>query len=165
MKEIPLTQGKFALVDDEDYELLIKNKWRVSIGYATRNQITYSRELKKIVKQHSFLMHRVITNAPKGTQIDHINGNKLDNRKVNLRICTNSQNHANTFLRKDNTSGKKGINWCKQTKSWRARITVNQKEIYLGRFKSLKKASEIYNSAATKYFGEFAKLNKIGDEE
>lgn len=92
--------------------------------------------------------------------MDHINGNTLDNRKKNLRLCTNQQNVASQHKLKKNESGFKGISKNK-IGIWRARLRVNYKEIYIGSFHTAKEAAEAYDKAAIKYFGEFALTNKM----
>lgn len=160
MKKIPLTQGKVALVDDKDYEALMKWKWFYltspisKLGYAART-------VKVNGKRKHILMHRVILNTPFGYQTDHVNGDGLDNRKVNLRIATRSQNQCNTNKRQDNTSGFKGVSWHKQNKRWQAYIGLKAKQIYLGLFKDKDEAALAYNEAAIKLHGEFAHLNQI----
>ena len=98
-------------------------------------------------------------NAPAGMQIDHINGNGLDNRKVNLRLCNSSQNQRNARKRKSGTSRFKGVDWHKESKKWRARICVNRKRIHIGRYKSEFEAAQAYDKKAIELFGEFASLN------
>ena len=102
-------------------------------------------------------MHREIINAPAGMQIDHINGNGLDNRKANLRLCNNAQNQQNRRKRSRATSLFKGVGW--HDNRWRARITVNGKQIEIGRFKSEFLAAEAYDQKAIELFSEFANLN------
>lgn len=149
VKEIQLTRGKVALVDEEDYEMLVAVRWCVSDGYA------YSAKLGR--------MHRFIISAQKGVMVDHINGNKLDNRRSNLRLCTNSQNQAN----RKHVCGKskfKGVVWQSRSNGtgfWKATIIVNGKAIYLGRFETDLEAAKAYNRAASEHFGEFAHLNDI----
>jgi hypothetical protein len=113
------------------------------------------------LKQTKVLMHRVITNAQTGMSVDHINGNKLDNRRANLRLCNSSENSRNRSLASINTSGYKGVTWHKQTQKWQAQIEVNGRNIHLGLHQSVILAAIAYNNAALKYFGEFAKLNAI----
>lgn len=157
-KEIPLTQGKVALVDDDDFERLIVSKWCVSAqGYAIRH-------LRKF-QFGSTMMHREILGAPKDMDVDHVNLNKLDNRRVNLRLCKMSQNIANSGKRKNNTSGYKGVSWSKQNKKWYACIKVNRKTIDLGRYDNILDAVEAHDVAAKKYFGEFARINFPNAEE
>ena len=158
MKQIPLSQGKFALVDDDDYERIIQiGRWCVARRYAVRVEKKGYRKQK----QHTVYMHRIILNAQKGTQIDHVNGNGLDNRKCNLRICTPLENSRNKGVSKNNKSGFKGVSWFKLNGKWRAYIDVDGKKVYLGFFNCSIKAAKAYNEAAVKYFGEFARLNEI----
>lgn len=150
MKKIKLTKNKVALVDDVDFDLLNKyNWWYHKSGYALRI------ENKKTIR-----MHRVIANCPENKEIDHINGNRMDNRKINLRICTSSQNSKNRKLQKNNKSGYKGVSYRKRDKKWIVYICVNRKNKYIGIFKNIKDASNAYNIAAVQYYKEFANLNK-----
>ena len=155
MREIPLTNGGAAIVDDEDYEELSKWNWRRDKkGYAsrttTKNRIAYA-----------FLMHRVVAKTPSGMQTDHINGNKLDNRRSNLRVCTNQQNMRNRppYF---GTSKYKGVRWREKRRKWVAQITVNEKTIHLGHFDDEIEAAKAYDQAALKYHGDFAWLNRVG---
>lgn len=105
------------------------------------------------------LLHRLIMKAPRDKQVDHINGNGLDNRKVNLRLCTRSQNAANTNKYVRNKSGYKGVSWDKSKNKWKAQITKNKKTITLLRSDDPIKAANAYDTAALKYHKEFAVLN------
>ena len=161
MKQIPLTQGQFALVDDTDYDWLNQWKWCVTgieeAFYAIRNS-------PKIEgKSHQIFMHRVILGLEykDGQQGDHTNHNTLDNRRANLRICTQQQNQMNQKLQKNKTSRFKGVCWDKQHKKWKAGIKVKKELKNLGRFNTEEDAATAYNKAAKKYFGEFAFLNNI----
>lgn len=159
MKEIQLTQGKVALVDDEDFEYLNQWKW-----YANKLNVKfYARRNVRINKKNAgyLLMHRFIMNPDIGLVVDHINGNTLDNRKCNLRICTYSGNRWNSFKTIDNKSGYKGVHWHKLGKKWKATIEINKTKHYLGLFHNIKQAAKAYNEAAIKFHGEFAKLNEI----
>ena len=140
----PILTGKFALVDD-DFEWLNKFKWcsESSVGYA-RN-----RKLGK--------MHRLIMGNPLGKFIDHINHNTLDNRKSNLRICTNRQNHQNTLIHKTNKVGYKGVSWHKS--KWETRIRFNDKKLYIGEFNNKLHAAMAYDIWAKELYGEYASLN------
>lgn len=151
MKEIKLTQGKVAIVDDEDYERINKHKWCCIGGYAGRN----------INGKHYYLHWEIIGKPKKGLEIDHTNKNKLDNRKSNLRICNRSQNNRNVFTNKSNKSGYKGVIWLKQNKKWMAQITFNYKRIYLGLFTNKLDAAKAYNDAARRYHKEFSSLNLV----
>lgn len=154
MKKIKLTRNKFAIVDDKDYPILSASKWYcTNAGYAQRD--LYS-ERKKI------LMHRFILGAGSGESVDHINGNKLDNRRLNLRLCSQSNNCKNlSCSRKNNSSGYKGVSLNKKYKKWEAYITNNYKRVFLGYFDTKKEAGLAYNAKALELYGEFANLNKI----
>lgn len=158
MKKIPLTQGKFAIVDNRDYLRVSKFKWYAS---CVRKFLWYAKRHtpRRNGKQGTILMHRLILDAPKGAHTDHINGNGLDNRRSNIRPCTNRQNCQNQQKRRG-TSKFKGVCWHKTSGWWRAQIGHLGKVIYLGDFTNEKDAAEAYDKAAVKYFGEFANTNK-----
>jgi hypothetical protein len=145
MRKIKLTRGKFAIVDDEDFEYLNQYKWYCSFyGYAVRDE--GGRKNKKAIP-----MHRFLNGTPSGLVTDHINRNKLDNRKVNLRSVTGSQNCTNRGLNKNNVSGHKGVIWRKDIRRWSARIKTNYKEIYLGCFINIKDAIKARKKAELIY--------------
>ena len=130
MKYIKLTRGKRALVDDEDFERLNRCKWYCnSDGYAMRDIWNGGN------KKHCF-MHRILNNTPDGVITDHINQNRLDNRKINLRNSDKRKNMINSKIPKNNSSGFKGTSWSKRRNKWRTYITSNGKQIYLGDFKN-----------------------------
>ena len=112
-------------------------------------------------KHKGYIMHREIMHAKKGEYVDHINGNKNDNRKENLRIVTNQQNACNQGIRSNNTSGYKGVTWSKNKNKWNAQITTNYKRKSLGYFDCKHKAAQAYNNRAVELHGKFAKLNVI----
>jgi hypothetical protein len=162
MKRIPLTQGKFALVDDQDYDFLMQWKWYACYIHKTH----YAKRSVRIgLKTIRIRMHREILKRMRlhiaGKKIDHRDRNGLNNRRSNLRIATNSQNQHNQGIRKNNKSGYKGVTWNKQHNKWQARICINWKEIWLGLFDDKKDAAKAYNEAALKYHGKFAVLNKV----
>lgn len=158
MKYIKLTQNKRAVVDDKDYEILNKVKWH----YSDYGKTGYAKRYNPNKKPYLLRMHRVILSAPKGMEVDHINGDGLDNRRENLRLATRAQNTLNRHLPPiNNTSGYKGVAWHKQNKRWRAYITVKYKQISLGLYDTKKEAAIAWNIAAIKYYGDFAHLNKI----
>ncbi len=158
MKHIPLTQGKFAIVDDEDYEYLTQWKWIVKmnsgIAYAGRWITCVTNGTKR---RTAILMHRVIMNTPPGKQTDHVNHNELDNRKYNLRICSAQQNQFNSRSQKNSFSQYKGVS--RNRGKWRAQIRHNNKDIWLGVHASAVAAAKAYDKKAKQLFGEFAYLN------
>ena len=159
MKKIPLTQGKFALVDDADYEqLMAMGKWCLSNNKYPNKTIIIGKKGGKYL-QKNIKMHRFIIDAPDGFEVDHRDGNKLNNQKENLRICTHSQNGKNMPVFKNNTTGFKGVK--KRSRKWVSEITADGKQIYLGYFTCPIEAARVYNAAAIKYHGEFANLNAI----
>lgn len=155
--EIPLTQGKVALVDREDYEELSKYKWcahkKLRTFYAVRNSTKDFRG-----KGHTIQMHRKIINCPIGMEIDHIDGNGLNNTRANLRVCTHSQNLMNIGKRSNNTSGFKGVSFDKQLKKWLASIHINCKQKNLGLFATAEDAYKAYCDACIKYHREFSNI-------
>lgn len=159
-KQIPLTQGKFATVDDEDYDWLMQYKWCARI--VSSSQIWYACRKEKLNgKQHQQQMHRFITSAPPNMVVDHKNGDGLDNRRSNIRLATAKQNARNQRISKCNTSGYKGVSLGSDGKKFQARIRVNSRLIHLGTFDDLVEGAKAYNEAALKFFGEFASLNII----
>lgn len=157
-KEIPLTKGKFAIVDDEDYEELSKYKWQASS--IRRNEICYA--TRKVIvngKRKEVKMHIVINRTPAGMDTDHINGNGLDNRKENLRTASPSQNAINIGKRKKSgtSSSYKGVG--RNGKKWASVISLNGKKIYLGMYESEIEAARVYDAKAKELYGEFALLN------
>ena len=146
MKTIKLTNGQKILVSNKDYTYLKQWKWGITGGHACRTVY-----LHRVV-----LERRGIVDAK---QVDHRNGNKLNNCRSNLRPATNQQNAFNQRLPKNNTSGFKGVSWSRQRKKWKAYIVKDRKQICLGFFKYKIQAARAYNKAAKKYYGKFAKLN------
>lgn len=159
MKKIHLTKGQATLVDDEDYEFLNQWKWHTSYyGYANRRR--HIKSTRKNQKFEMIKMHRLITECPDGMYVDHINGDRLDNRKSNLRVCTNAQNSANQRLRASNTSGYKGVVLDKRRNRWVAQIKVNYKTRRYGSFATPLEAAKVYNEKAKEAWGEYAKVNE-----
>jgi hypothetical protein len=155
MAAIKLTRDAVALVDDNDYEALSKYKWYCSTkGYAVRDVIVNG-------KKRSIRMHRIIGGAMCKQQIDHINHDKLDNRKANLRVCTNQQNQFNSPPQANSTSSYKGVHWNALLGKWRARIIKDNKPKHLGCFELENDAAIAYNKAAKELYGEFAYINNI----
>jgi hypothetical protein len=155
MREIPLTQGLVAIVDDDDYESLSAYKWHARILGTSRYAGRKVRTGKTFICVH---MHRAILPAPIGMDVDHINGDGLDNRRCNLRIATRAQNLQNRGAPKDNKSGYKGVCWHRKTRRWMAQITTAGKHRYLGVFCSPDEAHAVYCAAAKEQHGEFARF-------
>lgn len=155
MKQIELSgkrgAGKFALVDDEDYEELNKFRWYYNQhGYVTRvSLVREGRRDKKHIQ-----IHRVIMKTPRGMDTDHRDGDKLNNQKINLRICNRMQNSRNSKIQLNNKSGFTGVhNHCGK---WQANITINKKRIVLGSYRNIEDAIIKRREAVLKYFGEYA---------
>lgn len=153
MKYIKLKNSKLkTMVDNDDYMKLSIWDWKIHNGYIYRHN-------PKNQKQRTIYLHREIMGTPKGLCTDHKNGNKLDNRKKNLRICTYSQNNSNRGINKKlNKSGYKGVSWHIRYKKWKANIRVNNKMVFLGSFDDVKEAYKAYCKASVKYQGEFSKV-------
>lgn len=149
MKYLKLTKNKRAIVDDEDFSILPK-KWCFDGRYA----------VKRIGNKKVYL-HRFLGNPPKGKEVDHINGDKLDNRRENLRVCEKYQNQMNMKVNVRSTTGFRGVSRYPYGNKWRARIQVRRESIPLGYFDDIEDAVRAYNQAAIKYYGEFARLNSL----
>lgn len=164
LKEIQLTQGQVALVDDEDFEWLNTYKWH---AYWNGDTCSYYVKRNLSIKMDGTLgtvrMHRQILSLSTGdrTQVDHINHDTLDNRRENLRIASNAENGRNRRAHRDGTSGFKGVTFHKLRGKWMAAIKHAGKSLYLGLFLTREEAAIAYNEAALKYYGEFALLNEL----
>jgi hypothetical protein len=151
---VPLTRGKIAVIDAEDAPFISEMTWSaMTTGYA-RAAYTNSTGATE-----SIFMHRKIIGALPHQFVDHIDGDKLNNRKSNLRLCTHAENMANRSAQKNNSAGFKGVSLCRNTGRYRAIITVNGKKHRLGRFDSAAEAAIAYDAAAIKLLGEFAFTN------
>jgi len=160
MRKIQLTQDKIALVDNSDYQFLSKYKWRAIRNKKSRTYYAMA-NIYEDGKRTTILMHRKILNVKKGIICDHINGNGLDNRRLNLRVCSFAENVRNSRKPINNTSGYKGVSWDKRRKIWQSYITYKDKTIHLGAFRDIGVAAFEYNKAAIKYHKKFANLNFI----
>ncbi len=158
MRKIILTQNKVALVDDIDYEKLCKYKW-----YVLHVHNRYWKAVRAIResngKRSIILMSRYIMEASKGEVVDHINGDTLDNRRANLRICTQSANTQNIHTNRG-VSSYQGVCWHNQMKKWRARIGINGRRYHLGLFNAEEEAATAYNQAALLLY-EKPKINRV----
>jgi len=164
MKEIQLTKGFVALVDDEDYERINAFKWYAKhINGQKHNAKIYGQRVspKQVPSRETIAMHRFVMGCTKGdgTTIDHKDRNGLNNQRDNLRIATHSQNGQNRGKTSQNTSGFKGVCWNKVVNKWQAFIYHKKKYKCLGYFEDITKAAEAYDRAAILHFGEYAKLN------
>ena len=155
MKYIDLPNNKQVIVDDEDFDYLNQFKWNFNSRYVVRNKHNKCYGKCKGKGCSKVFIHRVIMNTPKGMETDHINGNTLDNRKINLRICTRSQNAFNSSVHRDTHSGYKGVYWNSINKKWI--VTIRRK--YFGSFSSKELAAQIYNENVVDYYGEYSRLN------
>ena len=160
MKTINLSKGYETIVDDDMYNYLNQWKWSAQKGRNTYYAVHSSKPQNG--KQKSICMHREILGlkAGDGRHTDHINGDGLDNRRCNLRICTRSQNHQNRHSIRG-TSQFKGCSWYKRDKNWEVSITLNSRKIHLGYFDNEIEAAKAYDKKAGELFGEFAKCNFI----
>ena len=154
--KIPLTRGKSAKVDPEDYIWLSQFRWHCKVN---KNTIYAVRTITEAGRSKRIFMHRLIMNTPPHLVCDHINHYGLDNRKTNLRNCTISQNNANSRSARGASSKYKGVSWDKRRKKWSAYIKKDFKQFNLGQFDNEIDAAKAYDRAAKKYHGEFAGLN------
>lgn len=158
MKQILLTQGRVALVDDANYERLNKYKWHTK----TYPHLFYAiRTIGTPVCRHNECMHRIILGLRPGDglQCDHVDGDGLNNQRSNLRVCSRNENQYNRRKRSPGSSKYKGVR--RDRRWWRVDIQVNKKSIYLGRFDSELMAALAYDEAAKKYFKGFALTNQM----
>lgn len=153
MKVIELTKGFAAIVDDEDFERLAQYRWCALIArytvYAVRNG----------GKLGFIYMHRFLIDAPSGMEVDHKNGNGIDNRRSNLRLVTKAQNQHNSRLKRHNKLRVKGVTFIKKTGKYHAKVRANKKTVFSGYFDTVEAAKAARDKAAEQYHGEFARLN------
>lgn len=163
MKLISLTRGLFTQVDDEDFDYLSEWKWYAVPNhgksfYAVRKSRLNERPVG--APRNGIFMHHVICGIPtNGMKIDHRDRDGLNNQRLNLRVCTDSQNDMNKALIKSSSSGFKGASFHKRIGRWKSQIGINGTLLHLGYFESLEEAAKAYDAAASKHFGEFANLN------
>ncbi len=156
-----MTNNNKVKVSDKDHKWLKKDTWMENPGGYAYKKI-YLGKINGKYKYKSILMHRLILGVqnPK-TYTDHINGDKLDNRRSNLRPCTSSDNPKNSELAVTNKSGYKGVSWYSPGKKWRVTISQNNKSRNLGYYTSKDEAALVYNKYAKQLYGKFARLNKL----
>jgi hypothetical protein len=162
MKEIALTKGLVAMVDDEDFDLVSRFKWHA----LRRGRVVHAtRTVKRDGRKWTVYMHRWLLAAPAGLEVDHRNGNGLDNRRENLRIATHAQNAINHARTHQKTSRFRGVLWNKARKRWRVVICAGRirdgasKQIHVGTFADEVEAAKAYDRAALLHHGDFAVLN------
>lgn len=174
MKLIKLTQGKFAKVDDTDFEWLDKFKWYARKDTRNNGKFYAGRTGMLNGKRINIHMHREIMQTPDGMQTDHKDGDGLNCQRENMRNATKSNNMMNKKVHANSISKYKGVSPLRNRKyklkngevrscpqAWQAAIQVNKKRIYLGYFDTPEKAAIVYNEAAIKHHGEFANLNTV----
>jgi len=165
VREILLTQGQTAWIDDDDFEEVSRYRWHAhrvhahAPWYAVANLPRPRSTGRNSLRMHMLLMGE----APEGKTVDHRNGNGLDNRRSNLRWATVSEQRWNSGLSRKNTSGFKGVSFDKSRGKYRAQIRVAERYVRLGRFMTAEEAAQAYDRAAREAFGAFARLN-FGDD-
>jgi len=151
---VPLTQGQIALIDDADEPIVAGVRWKV---------LDHGRRLYAVGRivgsSSTFYMHRLLLDAPPGSDVDHLNGDGLDNRRENLRLATRSQNLWNSRLSAANKSGYKGVAPGRQPGHWRALLVHNQRTISLGQYDTPEEAARAYDARARELHGAFARCN------
>ena len=160
---IPLTQGKVAIIDDADLDLVSGYRWQARKDDRRWYAQTVVRRADG--SRTTLNMHRLILGlADQKAHTDHVNGNGLDNRRTNLRACSQAENQWNCGTQANNTSGFKGVNCDKSSGKWRARITVEGKRMNLGLYPTPQEAHQAYCKAAIELHGDFANFGMAGME-
>ena len=160
-KQIPLTQGQFAIVDDEDFEMVCQQKWHLMRQKRKNYAISsvYLRPKGGTYIMQTLYLHRFIMRPPKGMEIDHKDHNGLNCQRDNMRICTHAENDRNSRSHVNSTSKYKGVFHDRLKGRWKASIRCNQRNINLGYFSSEVEAAQAYDAKAKEMFGEFACTN------
>lgn len=163
MRRIPLSQGRYALVDDADYHQLCIHKWRVQ---PERSTFYARRDIRINKRNYKVRMHRIILGLVyrDGKQTDHIDGDGLNNQRTNLRICSTAENQHNQRIRTVGSSQYKGVCWHKRDQRWRAQIKLEGTSKCLGSFDSEVEAALAYNWAAKEHYREYARLNEVAEK-
>lgn len=157
--QVPLSQGREALIDLDDWSLVRGRKWHaiksrvVGLFYAVTNSP------RADGRRTMIQMHRVILSATSGDVVDHINSDGLDNRRDNIRICSSAENARNSRMPRNNTSGFKGVSFHRATGKFSASIGKENRQIHIGLFPTAEEAARAYDKAARELHGEFARLN------
>jgi len=156
MRIIKLTKNRIALIDEEDFERVNQYKWYAGDGGTGKYYAKRRPYHKATGKYGTVAMHRFIMDAPIDMEVDHIDGNSLNNQKYNLRICTHAENSRNLRVRKSSKTGYRGVSFDTQTNSWRATITYQGIFYNLGRYKSFEDAIKARKLKEKELFGEFS---------
>ena len=151
--ECVLPTGESFIIDSEDYCLVSKYRW-------VSNRSGYFLASTGERNSHVFL-HRMVIEPPDDMFVDHIDGNKSNCRKSNLRICSQTDNNRNVGVKSNNRCGYKGVYWASDRGKWRTEITVDRKHIHIGSFETAEEAARAYDKCALFYFGEYAKTNEM----
>lgn len=151
MAQVTLSNGLTALIDDDDSEMVSRFNWHFKDGYAVAN-------VRRNGKRAQMRMHRFILGESAGECTDHVNQDKLDNRRANLRACSKSENGMNRAKQSNNTSGCKGVTFDPRRNRWQAQIMVKGKNHFLGRFKTVDDASDAYSEASRRLHGEYSRV-------
>ena len=163
MREIPIGRGYTVLIDDEDYDQISQHKWYVYDHRKLKTVYARRMTLGAIKTKKHVSLHREIMGFP-DCMVDHINGNGLDNRRCNLRLCNPGENSRNRgMIQRETASGFKGVWWRKADRKWEACIYYNSKKHKLGYFRDKIDAAKAYNEAALRLHGEFASINDLFD--
>lgn len=157
MKEILTSSDHVILIDDADYDLVSSRRWYVSMNVRKGTKTDIPKAIYASMNNKKVALSRLITNAPAGMYVDHINGDVLDNRRANLRVVTNAENLRNRGKTSANKTGFKGVYKHAKSGKYRAVIGVNYKPIHLGEFPTAELAGAAYMEAARKYHGEFVR--------
>lgn len=155
VKELPLTKGYVAIVDDDDYEFVSQWKWSAKV---CANTVYAFRSYRRDGKCRTSYLHREIMGNPDGEEVDHIDHNGLNNTRSNLRSATRQQNIFNTRV-KTGVSGFRGVEWCKRKRKWRAVIRTSGRRKHIGYFSDPEDGARAYDEFATRLHGEYATLN------
>lgn len=156
MKKIKLKHGKYALVDNRDYFLLSKFKWREI--QVTKNNNIYAVRTDSKLKRVIYMHRQILGEIPKGKMTDHIDGDGLNNQRSNLRFATHSENMRNRKMALNNKSGFLGVSWNTTAKQWYATAKLNGKTHHIGHSKDILKAAKMYQEYALKNYKEFKRI-------
>lgn len=159
MKSVPLSKGREAIVDDDDYARVSGFRWYATSGTPDTPRYAARKRPARDPGPRVIYLHRELLNAPSGLEVDHINGNTFDNRRCNLRLCSNYGTSRNRRKSAGHSSVHKGVYWHRGARKWAAVIHVNDRARHLGLFSDESHAARVYDAAARTHFGEFARPN------